>query len=161
MSKEDIKKILVPFNGSKFSKKAVAKAIRMAEKFGAKISFITVVPSGSNPTPSKILGILTNDKKAQKGFHQTVCAIRIDLKKILTNIVKDCKKENISADYKILEGNTIEKIIQFSKKGKYDMIVLGSHGLTGLTKIQALGSVARSVSEIAPCSVLLVRNNIK
>ncbi|WP_082697377.1 universal stress protein [Nitrosopumilus sp. Nsub] len=36
MSKDDIKKILVPFDGSKFSKKAVAKAIRMAEKFGQR-----------------------------------------------------------------------------------------------------------------------------
>ena len=157
MSEEKIKKILVPFDGSKFSKKAVQNAISMAEKFNAKISFVTVVPGGSNPPPSKILGVLINDKKAQKGFHQTVCAVRMDLKKSLTDIVKKCQKENISAEYKILEGNTIEKIVQISKKGKYDLIVMGSHGLTGLTKIQALGSVARAVSEIAPCPVLLVR----
>ena len=93
MVDEDIKKILVPFDGSKFSKKAVAKAIRMAEKFGAKISFITVVPSGSNPDPSKILGILTNNKKVQKGFHETVCAIRIELKKSLISLVNNSKKE--------------------------------------------------------------------
>lgn len=161
MSKDNIKKILVPFDGSKFSKKAVAKALTIAKKFDAKISFITVVPSGSNPPPSKILGILTDDKKAQKGFHQTVCAIRMDLKKTLTDIVINCKKEKVSAEYRILEGNTIEKIIQFSKKGRYDLIVLGSHGLTGLTKIQALGSIARSVSEVAPCPVLLVRNGLK
>jgi len=158
MINEDIKKILVPFDGSKFSKKAARKAIKIAEKFDAEISFITVVPSGSNPDPSKILGILTNDKKVQKGFHETVCAVRIELKKSLTNLVNDSKKENVSAEYKILEGNTIEKIIQFSKNGKYDLIVLGSHGLTGLVKIQALGSIARAVSEIAPCPVLLVRN---
>jgi len=161
VSKDDIKKILVPFDGSKFSKKAVAKALRMAKKFDAQISFITVVPSGTNPPPSKILGILTNDKKAQKGFHQTVCAVRIDLKKNLSDIVMNCEKENVSAAYKILEGNPIEKIIQFAKKDRCDLIVLGSHGLTGLTKIQMLGSVARAVSEVSPCPVLLVRNSFK
>ncbi len=158
MTNEDIKKILVPFDGSNYSKKAAKKAISIAKKFDARISFITVVPSGTNPPPSKILGILTNDKKVQKEFHKTVCAIRIDLKKSLTSIVNDSKKENVAAEYKILEGNTIEKIIEFSKKGKYDLIVIGSHGLTGLVKIQALGSIARAISEIAPCPVLLVRN---
>lgn len=157
MSGKKIKKILVPFDGSKFSKNAARNAISIAEKFDAKISFITVVPSGSNPPPSKILGILIDDKKAQKGFHQTFCAIRRDLKKTLTVMVNKCKNENISAEYRILEGNTIEKIIQFSKKGKYDLIIIGSHGLTGLTKIQALGSIARAISEIAPCPILLVR----
>ena len=160
MTKDDIRKILVPFDGSKFSKKAVLKAAIIAKKFDAHVSFLTVVPSGSNPTPSKILGILVDDKKAQKGFHQTVCGIRMELKLGLSKIVKDCNKENISAEYKILEGNTIEKIIQTAKKGKYDLIVMGSHGLTGLTKIIALGSVARAISEIAPCPVLLVRNNL-
>ncbi|WP_082697427.1 universal stress protein [Nitrosopumilus sp. Nsub] len=36
-------------------------------------------------------------------------------------------------------------------------MIIGSHGLTGLTKIQALGSIARAISEIAPCPILLVR----
>lgn len=159
MQKRDIKKILIPFDGSKFSKKAIFHAITLAKKFDSDIYIITVVPSNSNPPPSKILGILTNDKQAQIGYHQTICALRIELKNMLVEIVKNCKKENVSAKFEILEGNPIEQIIQFSKKGKCDLIVIGSHGVTGLTKIQALGSVARAISEVASCPVLLIRNN--
>ena len=153
-----IEKILVPYDFSDFSKKALDHAMMLALGLGSKISIITVIPSHSNPSPSKILGILSDDKDAQKGFHDAVCSVRINLKKELSKLVDSCKNDKVLAEYEIIEGHDVEEIIKFSKKENFDLVVMGSHGLTGLPKIQALGSVARAVSEGCSCPVLLVKN---
>ena len=54
-------------------------------------------------------------------------------------------------------GQPAEQILRFVKNNEIDMIVMGSHRLKGLSKIKALGSVTRKVSESAECPVLIVR----
>jgi nucleotide-binding universal stress UspA family protein len=49
-----------------------------------------------------------------------------------------------------------EKIIEFAKNEQVDLILIGSVGLSELSKVKALGSVSRSVSEWAICPVLIV-----
>ena len=49
-----------------------------------------------------------------------------------------------------------EKIVEFAEKENVDLIVIGNIGLSGLSKVKALGSVSRSVSESASCPVLIV-----
>jgi nucleotide-binding universal stress UspA family protein len=53
-------------------------------------------------------------------------------------------------------GYPPEKIIEFAKNEQVDLIVIGSVGLSELSKVKALGSVSRSVSERAICPVLIV-----
>jgi nucleotide-binding universal stress UspA family protein len=64
---------------------------------------------------------------------------------------KEIKIENV-----LLVGYPPEKIIEFANNEKVDLIVIGSVGLSGLSKVKALGSVSRSVSERARCPVLIV-----
>ena len=52
--------------------------------------------------------------------------------------------------------NPPEKIIDFANSEKVDLIVIGGVGLSRLSKVKALGSVSRSVSEIAGCPLLIV-----
>ena len=47
----------------------------------------------------------------------------------------------------------LEQILRFAKNNKIDMIVMGSQRLKGISKIKALGSVTRKVSESADCPV--------
>jgi nucleotide-binding universal stress UspA family protein len=49
-----------------------------------------------------------------------------------------------------------DKIIEFASNNNVDIIVMGTYGLSGISKIKALGSVSRSVAERANCPVLLV-----
>jgi nucleotide-binding universal stress UspA family protein len=158
MEQTEFKKIIVPYDGSKYSKKATKLAIAIAEQFHSKIFFLTVVSKNEIPPFNELLGVYKNDKKLQREVHRVACAIRIELKKILHNWVHVCYSKDVDADYNILEGNPIEKIIEFSKKQNADLIVMGSHGLTGLYKIKALGSVSRGISELAKCPVMIVRD---
>jgi nucleotide-binding universal stress UspA family protein len=63
----------------------------------------------------------------------------------------DIKIETIS-----LNGYPSEEIIEFANNEKIDLIVIGNVGLSGLSKVKALGSVSRRVSERANCPVLIV-----
>jgi nucleotide-binding universal stress UspA family protein len=62
----------------------------------------------------------------------------------------------ITSNNKCLTGSAADKILEFAETNKIDMIVMGSRRLKGVSKIKALGSVARKVSEDANCPVLLI-----
>lgn len=49
-----------------------------------------------------------------------------------------------------------DTIIKVAEKEKIDLIVIGNVGRSGMSKIRVLGSVSRSVSERAPCAVMII-----
>lgn len=55
-----------------------------------------------------------------------------------------------------LKGSPAALIVEFARQKKVDVIVMGTHGRTGLTKM-LLGSVAQSVMNDAPCPVVVVK----
>jgi nucleotide-binding universal stress UspA family protein len=68
----------------------------------------------------------------------------------------DALKRELSVETKVVIGNTPDMIIEFATNEKVELIVMGTSGLKGISRIKALGSIARSVSERAPCPVMLV-----
>jgi nucleotide-binding universal stress UspA family protein len=56
----------------------------------------------------------------------------------------------------VLLGDPANKIIEFANSENIDLIIIGNVGLRGISRIKALGSVSRRVSEMASCPVLLV-----
>lgn len=63
---------------------------------------------------------------------------------------------NIKIEPILVGGYRAEKIIEFANNEKVDLIVIRSVGLSGLSKVKALGSVSSDVSERASCPVLIV-----
>ena len=51
----------------------------------------------------------------------------------------------------------VGKILDLANSKKITLIVIGSHGLQGISKLKTLGSVSRRISESAKCPVLIVR----
>jgi len=66
------------------------------------------------------------------------------------------ESDNVDLTGECRYGSAAEQILRFAKNNKIDTIVMGSRRLKGILKIKALGSVARKVSELADCSVLIV-----
>jgi nucleotide-binding universal stress UspA family protein len=62
----------------------------------------------------------------------------------------------LHAEGRVMQGDPREVLIEEAKKERADLIVVGSHGRTGLEKL-VMGSVASHVVTHAPCSVLVVR----
>ncbi|MEK6834085.1 MAG: universal stress protein, partial [Thermoproteota archaeon] len=65
MTNETFKKILVPFDGSKYSRSALEQAINIAKKFGSKIFIITAVDTSDFP-PGMLLALLKKDKMLEE-----------------------------------------------------------------------------------------------
>jgi len=75
---------------------------------------------------------------------------------IATTAVNDLRRAGHRADAVILEGHPAAAILEFVRRAGTDLLVLGTHGRTGLTRLM-LGSIARTLVTHAPCSILVVR----
>ena len=154
-------KILVPYDGSKLSDKALETAIGIAKMSGQNTQLILLHITPSIPVPltferpvyyakmGKSIPLTQYIEKLTNEMEENASAMMDEVKKKYTD--KEIKIENV-----LLHGYPPEKIIEFANEQKVDLIVIGSVGLSGLSKVRALGSVSRNVSEKASCPVLIV-----
>lgn len=151
------KRILVPFDGSRHSKKALDEAIGIARLGGGTIYLCTIINVGSVVPPGSLLGLV---KSASRGELQRrlVRSAKVEAEKLEKSQISYCKSKGVDAYYKlVIDGNVAEEILDIAKKRSVDIIVIGSQGLHGIGRIKSLGSTSRKVSELANCPVLIVR----
>jgi len=148
-------RILVPYDGSKYAIKALTRAIELGHNLDSEIFIFSVVNVGY-VSPPGLLGLIKskNEKAVIKKISDSV---RTESEKMLKDAVKKCQSKGITASYKMEEGEVSSKILDYAKKKKISLIIIGSHGLHGIERIKSLGSVSRRVSENATCPVLIVR----
>lgn len=146
--------ILVPYDGSSYSKKALQSALNISKTAGSKVHLLTVVNLGYIQPPGTLLGIASSTKNPAKKF---LNASRNEAKKALSQQAKYCKKLGMKIDYTVRTGNITEEILKFAKQKKISLIVIGSQGRHGFGKLKTLGSTSRKVSELASCPVLIIR----
>jgi nucleotide-binding universal stress UspA family protein len=151
------RRILVPFDGSKFSKNALKEAIKIAQMTNGTIYLCTVISIGNIVPPGSLLGLV---KSASTGDLQRrmIRSAKIQAERLEQSQISYCKSKGVKSYYKVIvNGNIAEEILKIAKKKTIDLIVIGSQGLHGISKIKSLGSVSRKVSELAACPVLIVR----
>ncbi len=148
-------KILVPYDGSKYSIKALTRAMELAHNLDSEIFLFSVIYL-DYISPPGMLGLtkLKSEKEIIKKWTESVIA---DSEKMLKIAIKRCNEKGIAASYNITRGNVTNEILKFAKRKNISLIVIGSHGLHGIGKLKTLGSTSRKVSELAKCPVLLVR----
>jgi len=154
MSKSIFDEILVPYDGSRFSKKALEKAVDISKRFGSRLHLLTVVNLSYIQPPGGLLGLTRSSNSQAKRF---LNSSRLDAQKALSEQARLCKMQGAKTDYSIRVGNITEQILKFTKQKKITLIVIGSQGLHGFGKLKTLGSTSRKVSELASCPVLIIR----
>lgn len=153
VTKTDYKKIMVPIDGSKFSQQALEIAIEISKKFNAALYLVTIIDISSVNPPGALLG--SQRKTMRKSLDMIKTAVKHEAEKMLSEKASICKKNDIDVHYEVLDGSPSDTILKLIKKWDVDLVVLGSQGLSGFSKIKALGSVSRRVSELASCPVLI------
>jgi universal stress protein A len=138
-----IQRILVPIDFSKNSRRALNHAIALAEKFGARITLLHATSPVVYPTE---VGILVADQKS----------IMARLQKKLMRLGHSLLPEKLRDKVIVREGQAHDEITTLAKKLKTDLIVLTTHGHTGLARV-LMGSTAERIVRHAPCPVLTVR----
>ncbi|HEX8948458.1 MAG TPA: universal stress protein [Dissulfurispiraceae bacterium] len=144
----EYKRILVASDGSRYSAAAIRDAISMAKRCGAGLTAVTVVPSESISPLDIVHSEMQKDLIAGKELNAAECIIK--------DIRAASEREGIKLEGLVLAGKPYEAIIGAAKERNIDLIVVGSHGKTGLEKL-LMGSVAERVIVLSPCAVLVVK----
>lgn len=136
-------KVLVPTDGSEHAMKAVQRALELAEKNGAEVTLMTVASYAP-----EILDEMT--PRTQERLEAEAAAILQKAKELFDQ--KGIKVETV------LEAGLVpaNNILRLAEEGKFDRIIMGSTGRTGLARI-LMGSTAAKVVSHAPCEVTVVR----
>jgi len=143
----DFQNILVAFDSSSYSYRAFHAALDVAEANKSKITITTVLTGIYQPS----IGFSMKYNKKDLDKYTKV------IKKTVSNLESLAKKKNISVSLKILQNPSVSAaIVKHVNSSKYDLVVIGSHGRTGLNKI-ILGSVANSVIQKVKCPVMVVK----
>ncbi len=139
--------ILVPVDLSNQSTRAFKVALDVAKKYNSKVTILTCIDVYA--CHHLYYELRANSKLIKK---QTKV-----VKKHFEKLESLAEKNNISLKSKILTSESVvHDIVTFAKSRKHDLVVIGSHGRTGLDK-WLLGSVANGVSQKIKCPVLIVK----
>ena len=155
MASKILSRILVPYDGSKYSKNALDKAIEISKKELSHIDIISVINVNYIQPPGSLLGMVS--ESSVNAIKRLTDSAKKETSRMLEAQVSKCRSKGIKADSKVMSGKISDEILKFAKKKKITLIVIGSQGLHGLKKIKVLGSTSRKVSEFANCPVLIVR----
>jgi universal stress protein A len=145
----NIKRILFPTDFSRLSGVALDYASRLAAESGARLYIVHVddqfLHSASMGEAGYPYAALAESEARQ--------AWRDQLSRIKPTVA------GVTFEHQFLDGATIEELLQFAKREEIDLIVMGSHGRTGLSRL-LMGSVAEAVTRRAECPVLIVKQPV-
>ncbi|HED07678.1 MAG TPA: universal stress protein [Ignavibacteria bacterium] len=146
-----IKKILVPIDFSDYSKDALNYAINFIKYFNAKLTLIYVIEPVIYPP---------DFSATQISIPPTDYELTKTAKESLEHFIEREIPSNIDVDTVIKTGKPFVEIIETAEEENIDLIIISSHGHSGIEKI-LFGSTAEKVVRKAPCPVLTLRTPIK
>jgi universal stress protein A len=143
-----LKTILVPYDSSAHAEHALAWGLDLAEKWRAKVVLFHVVPPLSSFSYVDRLSALDMSKIEAR--------LITEAEKHLQDTIAAQAGRTIALEGRARMGAPFLEICREAEQELIDLIVIGSHGRTGLTRA-LLGSVAEQVVRHAACPVLVVR----
>lgn len=141
---EDVMEVLVAIESSPNSFKALERAVSIVKNEGGNLTVITIA--------EMLLGL--EEIFDYEVVHKELLALSTTT---IDTAKEYCTAQNITAKYKILEGQSpADAILEYAENNPVDVMVVGSRGKKGLNRF-LLGSVALKIVSHAKCSVFVVR----
>lgn len=137
--------ILVPVDGSDNSYRALDSALLLSEKLGSNITVVNMLEQ-----------VPITHIESEKLLSELLEAYRKENQEILSKCSKIATEKGLSIKTILLQGNPASVILDYRKKEKFDLLIMGSRGL-GKFKQLILGSVSSKIVHHSPCAVLLIR----
>ncbi len=142
-----IRRILFPTDFSEPAAEAQKYAIALADRLGAELHLLNVIvppvipfPDSSTSWTMPDTGLIEQVKDAEARFSKEISLLPEE-------------RRVVSA---VVTGFAVEEIVKYAEEHVIDLIVVGTHGLTGLSHL-LIGSVAEKLVRVATCPVLTVR----
>ena len=143
-----IRKVMMASDFSSASRAAFARAVELAK---ANRASLVVMHAVTLPPPT-----LGGEYIPPQTWDRIEAATRASAKKQIGTLVTKAKRAGVRATGLIVAGSPYEVIVRAARSKRAGVLVLGTHGRTGLSRF-LLGSVAGRVLASAPCPVLTVR----
>jgi nucleotide-binding universal stress UspA family protein len=143
-----IRRILHPSDFSRASRMAFTKAVEMAAANRAELLLVHVL--------APVVPMVGDGYLSPQIYEEIETSARAQAQKQLDALATAAKKAGVRAKTLLLGGVAHEQITRVARSKHADLIVIGTHGRTGLAKL-FLGSVAGRVVSTASCPVLTVR----
>ena len=141
-------RILVPLDGSPLAEQALDEACRLAELNQAKVILLNVV--------SPISEVIAAGTDHPIFIDQQWMTQKAEVLNYLNQVSQRMTCRNIEAECAVEMGHAAESIIDYANRHSIDLIVMATHGRTGLKRL-VYGSVAEAVLHKADVPILLVR----
>ena len=141
--------ILVPLDGSKRAEAILPHAEALAQCHGAKVVFLQVVEPSSLPVGSEDNYLKRYQKQLER---ETKVA-----ETYLAGLEGEFREKGIEARVRVVHGPVVEAIINAAERENADLIVLASHGRSGLSRV-FYGSVAAGILHRADRPLLIIRS---
>jgi nucleotide-binding universal stress UspA family protein len=144
-----LRRILFASDFSKASGKAFTTALTMAKANRATLTILHVIVPFTPIIPEQYINTQTweqIDSQARRWSQQQ-----------LARLTEKAKKAGVRVAGLLLEGDPAQKIARAARSKRADLLIVGTHGRTGLTKF-FVGSVAGRVVATAACPVVTVRS---
>jgi nucleotide-binding universal stress UspA family protein len=140
-------KIVVPLDGSDCAQRAFDLALDLAKLAGAELAICSVVDpivivESTPPTPAADIVLTDMESEARRRIAEAT---------------ERARNDGVIARGEMLMGVPFDRILDFAKRNSANLIVMGTHGRTGLPHF-FLGSVAEMVLKKSPCPVLIARD---
>ena len=145
MNFKNIRKILVPTDGSDYSVRAAEYGIGIAKMLSAQILVVYVIDDVVIDQISKT----TERDSAERELKEAG-------QRYVNYVLGLAEKEGVKCSSLLTKGRPYEQIVRLAKELNIDLIVMGTYGRRGTERV-LIGSVAERVIEYAPCPVLVIK----
>ncbi len=142
---EEIKKILIPTDGSDYSIRAAEYGIKIAKMLGAQVMVVYVI---DNVVLNQIAKVSEQEAVERE--------LKEDGQRYINYVLSLAQQAGVKAGSLLAKGRPFEQIVHLAKGLGMDLIVMGTYGRRGADRI-LIGSVAERVIEYASCPVLVVK----
>jgi nucleotide-binding universal stress UspA family protein len=137
-------KLLVPIDGSDNSFRALDNAIFLSKEIRARITALHVREN----LPFVYV-------QSEKALNKLISKYENKSKRILDKVKKRGNKNEVNVEFVLMKGDAASGIIDFSKKGNYDTIIMGRRGMGRLSQL-LLGSTSNKVLNHSECTIVIV-----
>jgi nucleotide-binding universal stress UspA family protein len=138
------KKILVGYDGSEGSKKALRMAVDITKCYGAELHSISV--EEDLPHYAATVGEVQEAKAEKNGYFA----------KLVDEAKEMAAKEAVVLHTKIIAGHEVETIVDYAKDHRFDLVVIGFMGHSKIYD-RVWGSTSQNIARLVPCTVMVVK----
>jgi nucleotide-binding universal stress UspA family protein len=154
---QDNSRILVPFDSTELSNKALDRACQLAIDTNSELILLYVVDT-SCLCPAGIRKYINDVDEFETAKNHYVSVLEEGAGQMIKEKMKELNQKGIDAKSLVMRGDPADEILNVARNEMVHVIIMGSTGsLKKLHERKGVGSISRWISEIANCPVILMR----